>query len=97
MRDVSTKNFTLRTATARAVLTAAPATLALLRAGQIPKGDPLPVAQVAAIQAAKLTPQLIRQLYGMQADEILHGIDVPQPAAMPAPVRWAATAVAQAA
>ena len=47
--------------------------------------------------AAKLTPQLIRELYGMQADEILHGIDVPQPAAMPAPVRWAATAVAQAA
>ena len=51
MRDVSAKNFTLRTAKARAVLTVSPATLALIRAGKVPKGDPLPVAKVAAIQA----------------------------------------------
>ncbi|MEI7553244.1 MAG: bifunctional molybdenum cofactor biosynthesis protein MoaC/MoaB [Verrucomicrobiota bacterium] len=70
MRDVSTKNFTLRTATARAVLTAAPATLALLRAGQIPKGDPLPVAKVAAIQAAKLTPQLIPYCHSVPLDHV---------------------------
>ncbi|MBS0663769.1 MAG: bifunctional molybdenum cofactor biosynthesis protein MoaC/MoaB [Verrucomicrobia bacterium] len=59
MRDISTKDFTLRTARARAVLHAAPATLALVREGRVPKGDPLPVAKVAAIQAAKHTSDLI--------------------------------------
>ncbi len=68
MRDVSTKNFTLRTARARAVLTAAPATLALIREGKVPKGDPLPVAKVAAIQAAKNTPQLIPFCHSVPLD-----------------------------
>ena len=70
MRDVSTKNFTLRTATARAVLTASPATLALIRDGKIPKGDPLPVAKVAAIQAAKNTPQLIPYCHPVPLDYV---------------------------
>lgn len=70
MRDVSAKNFTLRTATARAVLTAAPATIALIRAGQAPKGDPLPVAKVAAIQAAKNTPQLIPYCHPVPLDYV---------------------------
>ena len=68
MRDVSAKNFTLRTAKARAVLTASPATLALIREGKIPKGDPLPVAKVAAIQAAKNTPQLIPYCHPVPLD-----------------------------
>ena len=68
MRDVSAKNFTLRTARARAVLIAAPATLALIRDGKIPKGDPLPVAKVAAIQAAKNTPQLIPYCHPVPLD-----------------------------
>ena len=68
MRDISNKNFTLRTAQAQAVLTAAPATLALIRSGQIPKGDPLPVAKVAAIQAAKNTPQLIPYCHPVPLD-----------------------------
>lgn len=68
MRDVSTKDFTLRTARARAVLTAAPATLALIRDGKVPKGDPLPVARVAAIQAAKNTPQLIPYCHSVPLD-----------------------------
>ena len=70
MRDVSTKNFTLRTATARAVLTASPATLALIRDGKIPKGDPLPVAKVAAIQAAKNTAQLIPYCHPVPLDYV---------------------------
>lgn len=68
MRDISAKNFTLRTARARAVLTATPATLALIRAGKIPKGEPLPVAKVAAIQAAKNTPQLIPYCHPVPLD-----------------------------
>lgn len=59
MRDVSSKTTSLRHATARAVLRVAPATISLLRSGQLPKGDPLPVARVAAIQAAKKTSDLI--------------------------------------
>lgn len=70
MRDVSAKNFTLRTAKARAVLTAAPATLGLIRDGKIPKGDPLPVAKVAAIQAAKNTPQLIPYCHPVPLDYV---------------------------
>jgi molybdenum cofactor biosynthesis protein MoaC len=70
MRDVSAKNFTLRTATAQAALTAAPATLALIRDGRVPKGDPLPIARVAAIQAAKNTPQLIPYCHSVPLDHV---------------------------
>jgi molybdenum cofactor biosynthesis protein MoaC len=59
MRDVSAKITTLRTATAKAVLHLAPATVQILRDGKVPKGDPLPVAKVAAIQAAKETSRII--------------------------------------
>lgn len=59
MRDVSKKIKTLRTAVAQATLKASPATIALIHNGGIPKGDPLPVAKVAAIQAAKNTSQII--------------------------------------
>lgn len=59
MRDVSAKTTTLRTARARAVLRVAPASVERIRTGQLPKGDPLPVARVAAIQAAKQTSTLI--------------------------------------
>lgn len=59
MRDVSHKFNTLRTATASAILRARPETIRMIQEGRVPKGDPLPVAKVAAIQAAKMTPQLI--------------------------------------
>ncbi|MHB0934839.1 MAG: bifunctional molybdenum cofactor biosynthesis protein MoaC/MoaB [Armatimonadota bacterium] len=59
MRDISRKFSTLRTATAQASLIAAPDTLACIRRGEVPKGDPLPVAKVAAIQAAKDTSRVI--------------------------------------
>jgi molybdenum cofactor biosynthesis protein MoaC len=59
MRDVSAKITTLRTATAKAVLHAEPDTIRAVVEGRVPKGDPLPVAKVAAIQAAKETPRAI--------------------------------------
>lgn len=59
MRDISRKQTTLRTARARAEVRAAAATIAAVREGRAPKGDPLPVAKVAAIQAAKNASQLI--------------------------------------
>jgi cyclic pyranopterin monophosphate synthase len=57
--DVSGKATTLRTATASACLKTGPATIGLIEAGKIPKGDPLAVARVAAVQAAKNTSRII--------------------------------------
>jgi molybdenum cofactor biosynthesis protein MoaC len=59
MRDISEKQSTLRTATAKAVVRMKADTLKLLEQGKLPKGDPRPVAKVAAIQAAKNTSQII--------------------------------------
>ncbi|HEX6134986.1 MAG TPA: cyclic pyranopterin monophosphate synthase MoaC [Longimicrobiales bacterium] len=59
MVDVGGKAETERVAVAQGTLRMAPETLNLLRAGQAPKGDPLIVAQVAGIQAAKRTSDLI--------------------------------------
>ncbi len=59
MLDISRKSRTLRTATAEATLTLTPETLSRVREGTVPKGDPLSVARVAAIQAAKNTSQII--------------------------------------
>lgn len=59
MIDVSAKDRTLRTAVASTVVRMAPDTAARVRAGDTPKGDPLPVARVAAVQAVKDTPRII--------------------------------------
>ena len=59
MVDVSAKPETAREAVARAVVRMAPATLAIIRAGNAPKGDVLGVARIAAIMAAKKTSDLI--------------------------------------
>jgi cyclic pyranopterin monophosphate synthase len=68
MRDVSSKPPTLRTAVAAARLRAAAATVAAVREGRAPKGDPRPVAQVAAIQAAKDTARLIPYCHPVPLD-----------------------------
>lgn len=59
MVDVGGKPETARTAEAVGELIAAPETLDLLEHGRLPKGDPLVVAQLAGIQAAKRTAELI--------------------------------------
>lgn len=59
MVDVGRKDETARTATAEGILVMDPRTLAALRDGRTPKGDPLLVAQIAGIQAAKRTAELI--------------------------------------
>ncbi|MEN6572260.1 MAG: cyclic pyranopterin monophosphate synthase MoaC [Anaerolineaceae bacterium] len=59
MVDVSEKSETLRTAIARGEVKMKPETLALIRAGAVKKGDVLTVAQIAGIQAAKRTAELI--------------------------------------
>jgi cyclic pyranopterin monophosphate synthase len=59
MVDVGEKQVTARTAEARARVVMAPSTAARLLSGDLPKGDALPVARIAGIQAAKRTAELI--------------------------------------
>lgn len=59
MVDISEKTPTLRTATAVATLKVSPQTLERVRLEDLPKGNALEVARVAAIQAAKNTSQII--------------------------------------
>ncbi|MFK4837748.1 cyclic pyranopterin monophosphate synthase MoaC [Microbacterium sp. ZW T2_14] len=59
MVDVTLKQPTVRSATARAFVRCAPHVVAALRDGSVPKGDVLAVARIAGIQAAKRTPELL--------------------------------------
>lgn len=59
MVDVSAKDVTAREATARGRVVMQPSTLALIVAGQMPKGDVFATARVAGIMAAKRTHELI--------------------------------------
>jgi cyclic pyranopterin phosphate synthase len=59
MVDVTAKDATHRVARAEAFVKMAPATLKLLRANALPKGNPLETARIAGIQAAKKTSDLI--------------------------------------
>jgi cyclic pyranopterin monophosphate synthase len=59
MVDVGQKDDTERLAIARGEIVMKPETLALIRAGQMKKGDVLTVAKIAGIQAAKRASDLI--------------------------------------
>jgi cyclic pyranopterin phosphate synthase len=68
MRDISEKQITQRTATARAIVRARESTIDMIRQGKTPKGDPLPVAKIAAVYAAKNTGQLIPYCHPLPID-----------------------------
>jgi cyclic pyranopterin monophosphate synthase len=59
MVDVSNKDVTTRSATARGRVTANPETLAIITSGTAKKGDVLATARIAGIMAAKKTAELI--------------------------------------
>ena len=59
MVDVSDKDVTERSATAKGSVIMQPATLAMIRDGGVKKGDVLSVARLAGIMGAKRTPDLI--------------------------------------
>ncbi|WES64493.1 cyclic pyranopterin monophosphate synthase MoaC [Microbacter sp. GSS18] len=59
MVDVTQKQPTVRSATARGFVRCAPDVVAALRDGSVPKGDVLAVARISGIQAAKRTPELL--------------------------------------
>jgi cyclic pyranopterin monophosphate synthase len=59
MVDVAGKDVTDREAVATCRVRLTPTTARLLVEGGLPKGDALPVARIAGIQAAKRTPELL--------------------------------------
>lgn len=72
MVDVTGKDVTTRSATARCRVTVSAEVADLLQSGQMPKGDALAVARIAAIQATKRTPDLIPLCHPIS----VHGVDV---------------------
>jgi cyclic pyranopterin phosphate synthase len=59
MVDVTSKEVTERTAVARGFVRMSPAVLRALRAQKVPKGNPLEIARIAGIAAAKRTSDWI--------------------------------------
>lgn len=76
MVAVGDKPVTLRTARATATVQMAPATAARLVAGDLPKGDALPVVRLAGIQAAKRTPELIPLCHQVALTSVEVEVDV---------------------
>jgi cyclic pyranopterin phosphate synthase len=72
MVDVGGKERTERTATAQGRLVVSAEVVRLLRDGAVPKGDALGVARVAAVMAAKRTPDLVPLCHPVA----LSGVDV---------------------
>ncbi|MEU8276555.1 cyclic pyranopterin monophosphate synthase MoaC [Microbispora bryophytorum] len=59
MVDVSEKDVSARTSVATGRVLLSPGAVAVLRAGDVPKGDALGVARIAGIMGAKRTPDLV--------------------------------------
>ena len=83
MVDVSAKEVTTRTATARGTVRLSAECVAALRDGSVPKGDALAVARIAGIQGAKRTPDLIPLCHPLSlsgvdvtAEVVDHGVDL---------------------
>ena len=93
MVDVSEKAETRREATAAGAVRMRAETLALIRAGQVAKGDVLAVAQVAGILAAKQTPQIIPMCHPLLLTgiELAFELDEPNPDAADGRVQIRAT------
>jgi cyclic pyranopterin monophosphate synthase len=76
MWDVSDKSPTVRIAVATATLRAGSETIRAIREGTVPKGDPLPVAKVAAVMAAKNTPQIIPYCHPLPVESVKVSFEV---------------------
>ena len=70
MVDVTEKPVVRRQAEAAGTITLSPATIEKIRAGEIKKGDPLLVAEVAALNATKQTHLLIPHCHQIALDTV---------------------------
>lgn len=78
MADISGKAVTRRVAIAGGRIRLGEEAFALLMEGKLPKGDPLAMAEIAGIQAAKLTPSLIPLCHPISLNRVmLHSIPRP--------------------
>ncbi len=68
MRDITSKQITLRTAIATGIVFCSEATIDLIRNGELPKGNLFDVAKAAGFIGAKLTPQLLPHCHPVQID-----------------------------
>ena len=71
MVDVSEKAITKRVAIASGYVKVAPETLALIKQGEVKKGDVLAVARVAGILAAKRTGELIPLCHPLSLESVV--------------------------
>jgi cyclic pyranopterin monophosphate synthase len=76
MVDVSGKDVTVRTASARGRVVVSGEVLELLRGGSMPKGDALAVARLAGIMAAKRTPDLVPLCHPIAIHGVVVDLDV---------------------
>lgn len=70
MIDITGKFETLRQATAQSVITMKNETLERLKKNDLPKKDPLIVARIAGVMAAKKTPELIPYCHSLVLDHV---------------------------
>jgi cyclic pyranopterin phosphate synthase len=68
MRDISSKQITLRTAKAIGVIFCSAETISLIKNEQLPKGNLFDVARAAGFLGAKLTPQLLPHCHPVVID-----------------------------
>lgn len=71
MADISAKAVTKRMAIAAGRIVIGEKAMTLLQAGTLPKGDPLAMAEVAAIQAAKQTPSLLPLCHPISLNRVM--------------------------
>ena len=71
MADVSAKNVTRRVAVAGGRIRVGAEAFERIRDGRMPKGDPLAMAEIAGIQAAKQTPALIPLCHPISLNRVL--------------------------
>ncbi|MDV3244723.1 MAG: cyclic pyranopterin monophosphate synthase MoaC [Nitrososphaerales archaeon] len=66
--DVSSKPISLRKATAKGVIRLKAATLERIRRGRVEKGDPISLAALTGVQAAKRTPEIVALCHPLRLD-----------------------------
>jgi len=71
MADISEKAITRRVAVAGGKIRLGAEAFALLVEGKLPKGDPLAMAEIAGIQAAKQTPSLIPLCHPISLNRVM--------------------------
>ena len=79
MVDVSAKPATAREAVARGRVRLAPATLALVTAGRVGKGDVIGIAELAGIMGAKRTAELIPLCHPLALSSVTVRVSVAEP------------------